>query len=148
MPDNVMEALAASTAVATLPLGILAVTFVSLTAGIAVFVLGWLLLVPMFGVAHETLLSDQDSSPRVETAAAQQASTDPVEELRNRYARGEIDDAELETRLDTLLEMEGIGVDNSDIEAVKQTLDTEQRADPTPATKRSADQREHLTENE
>ncbi|WP_436929261.1 SHOCT domain-containing protein [Halosimplex halobium] len=48
------------------------------------------------------------------------ATTDPVDELRQRYARGEIDEAEFEQRLDRLLETENVeSVGEQDRERVR-----------------------------
>ncbi|WP_459191227.1 SHOCT domain-containing protein [Halosimplex sp. J119] len=47
------------------------------------------------------------------------AATDPVDELRQRYARGDIDDVEFEERLDRLLETEDVEV-VGDVESVEE----------------------------
>ncbi|MFP8889590.1 SHOCT domain-containing protein [Natrialbaceae archaeon A-CW2] len=146
MPDSVLEALAAFTAVATLPIGLLTILYVSLTAGLTVFVIGWLLLVPLFGIGHEFLFSADDSPSERVTNASRQASSDPIEELRNRYARGEIDEAELEARLDTLLEMEAVDIDGSAVQRIKRTLETEVQADSKGTNDTAATQRERLLE--
>lgn len=47
-------------------------------------------------------------SPRGEEESAGRDATDPVEELRRRYATGEVDEDEFERRLDRLLETEDL----------------------------------------
>ncbi|ERG89507.1 MAG: putative membrane protein (DUF2078) [halophilic archaeon J07HX5] len=60
---------------------------------------------------------------------------DPLETLRNRYARGDIDEAEFERRLDALLETESktgpgpANMTNRDADRLSQTLNT--NTDPT-----------------
>jgi len=123
-------------AVATLPLGILAFMFFGTQAAVAVFVVGWLLLVPVSailagpqwaGLAGDDLeavaetqevASELDSGGRGES---DDDATDPIDELRDRYARGEIDEVELERRLDALLETERL--DPSDDESIQQAID-------------------------
>ncbi|MFC7057997.1 SHOCT domain-containing protein [Halovenus salina] len=125
-------------AVVTLPLGILTALFVSLPAAVAVFVIGWLLLTPasavLFGPPEAgPAWADDEVSDVVEqemAAAMDDAdtntSTDPVEELRERYAQGEIDEVELERRLDALLETEDVtGDDTERIKRAVENLDTE-----------------------
>lgn len=128
---GVMERLTAVVAVATLPVGILTAVFVNLTAALAVFVVGWLLLVPVFGILSdgpgttETGLSSEQAAGESGEDGHEDAARDPIEELRERYASGEIDELELERRLDALLEMEDVDPDDErGIERVKETLDT------------------------
>lgn len=132
---GVMERLTAVVAVATLPVGILTAVFVSLTAALAVFVVGWLLLVPVFGILSDgpgttetertTGLSSEQTAGESGEDGHEDAARDPIEELRERYASGEIDELELERRLDALLEMEDVDPDDErGIERVKETLDT------------------------
>lgn len=137
-------------AVVTLPLGILAAIFVNLPTALAVFVVGWLLLTPASAVlfggsanpgpAHgpfemwgddeiEELVQERmKEAMREKTGeSAEGGSTDPVEELRERYARGEIDEAELERRLDALLETEDVDADDEEsIERAMGNLDTDE----------------------
>lgn len=101
--SGVIEELIPVIAVGTLPIGILSFMFLGWTAGITVFVVGWFLLVPLFGV-----LSDRSDGERETTSKTADTATtdqrDPLETLRERYARGEIDEAEFERRLEDLLE--------------------------------------------
>jgi hypothetical protein len=124
-------------AVVTLPLGILAAIFVNLPAAAAVFVVGWLLLTPasaiLFGPptpgpswAGDEVdeLVQERMKEEMEEAIGEtdgRSSADPVEELRNRYARGEIDELELERRLDALLETEDVDPENE--ATVKRAVD-------------------------
>ncbi|WP_281194693.1 SHOCT domain-containing protein [Halorubrum sp. F4] len=75
----------------------------------ATFVFGFLVLLPVVAILGEDfpLVEPADGA---ETTAARSRSTheDPVAALRNRYATGEIDEAEFERRLDRLLETEGL----------------------------------------
>ncbi|MDY6818610.1 MAG: SHOCT domain-containing protein [Halobacteriales archaeon] len=62
-----------------------------------VFVLGFAVVLPMVGI----LTGDEN-----EPTASEATQPDPLETLRERYARGEIDEAEFERRLDRLLDTE------------------------------------------
>lgn len=62
-------------AILTLPLGLLADFLISLQMAAVVFVIGWLLLVPMIRIIGKELL--QIGEPKAE-------STDPVERLKER----------------------------------------------------------------
>lgn len=106
------EQLVALVAVATLPLAALAAIFVSGTAAAAVAVVGWLFLVPVLAILYEDgefdleTLFDRDD-------AEESARQDPLDTLRDRYARGELSDEEFEMRLERLLETEGIEIPES-----------------------------------
>jgi len=121
-------------AVVTLPLGILAALFVGLPAAIAVFVVGWLLLVPATAILFPPEMITGPGVPDDVDAVVEEEireslagsdpeadSFDPIEELRQRYARGEIDEWELERGLDALLETEGVDAD--DEAEIEQTID-------------------------
>ncbi len=98
-------------AVATLAVGILAAMFAGWQVAAAVFVVGWLLVVP---VADE--LADRAPAPDEEPATERPAddtdaeTVDPLETLRERYATGEIDEVEFERRLEDLVATEGVTV--------------------------------------
>jgi hypothetical protein len=121
-------------AVATLPVGILTALFVGLAPAVAVFVVGWLLLVPVTAILFGGEMMSGPMSGEFEErfeaemeAAITGSDTDdgtnedPVEVLRQRYARGEISDAELERGLEALLETEGL--DAEDTEDIEKTID-------------------------
>ena len=81
--------------------------FAVLGLGVAVpatFVTGYFLLIPLvwlLGDDFPLVASESDEDISESTTAEQ-----PVAELRDRYATGEIDEAEFERRLDRLLETE------------------------------------------
>jgi hypothetical protein len=137
-----LEQLTPLFAVVTLPAGILAALFFSLQAALAVFVVGWLLLVPasavLFGADGPTDPEEVerwlDVAERVDSGSpdgsraggAADPEGEPIEKLRERYAAGEIDEVELERRLDALLDTEGIDRDDeAAIEDAIGRLDTE-----------------------
>lgn len=114
---------------------LLTARFVGLVPAAAVFVVGWLLLVPvtaiLFGgeVINGPGLPDEfEEHVEAEMQAAlagegngTEPGEDPVDVLRQRYARGEISDAELERGLEALLETEG--VDSEDSDEIEKTID-------------------------
>jgi hypothetical protein len=123
-------------AVATLPIGLLTALFVGLQPALAVFIVGWLLLTPgsaiLFGVTPSGMPDEMDEliqeemKQSIQEARAEkddtETSTDPVEELRQRYARGELGDREFEEKLEAILEMESL--DPDDRTRVERTLET------------------------
>ena len=74
-------------------------------AGIIV-IMGWFFLCPLFLFWGEQLADVLVGESEQETESA----TDPLTELKGRYARGEIDDEEFERRVDRLL-----AVDDEDV---------------------------------
>lgn len=142
--NSVLSRLTPLFAVVTLPLGILAALFVGPLVAAAVFVVGWLLLTPasaiLFGppsagaggIDDEVQSLVQERMREEIRDSGEGSSNDPVEELRDRYARGEIDEAELEKRLDALLEMEDVGPeDQESLERTIDNLDTDSGGDTT-----------------
>ncbi|ELZ10877.1 hypothetical protein C479_08698 [Halovivax asiaticus JCM 14624] len=107
-----IEALIPVIAVATLPIGTLALIFLDSSIGLAIFIVGWFLLVPLLGVLSG--LSDEDfdieRGERTDDVASKRQ--DPLETLRERYARGEIDEAEFERRVDDLLDTDPTETDS------------------------------------
>lgn len=115
--DDIFEALAGIAAIVTLPIGILSAMFLSGTIAAVVFVVGWFLLVPLFGVLSEWNRSDAEELEQLVEVAEQAeqlkndrepderdtTSEDPLETLRERYARGEIDEREFEQKVDRLV---------------------------------------------
>jgi len=134
MASKFLHRLAPFFAVVTLPVGILAALFVGLPVAVAVFVVGWLLLVPATAILFPPEMVTgpgvpEDIDEMVEEEIRQSLGEsrsegerfDPIEELRQRYARGEIDEMELERGLEALLETEGVDAD--DEEQIEKTID-------------------------
>lgn len=108
------EAITGLLAVVTLPAGILAGMVFGGGAAGAVFVVGWLLLVPVSDILFDEVL-DLDA---VEVGSDEPAATTSGEDtalatLRERYAAGDIDEAEFERRLDALVETEDLTVEST-----------------------------------
>jgi len=76
----------------------------------AIFVTGFFLVLPLVALLGDDFPLVESSSEQPQPAPRQ----DPVETLRDRYARGEIDQAEFERRLDYLVETEELGFDIED----------------------------------
>ncbi|WP_227131126.1 SHOCT domain-containing protein [Halorubellus salinus] len=119
---EILESLAGVIAVGTLGLGVTSavVGYGGLTAPI--FVVGWLLLLPLAGVLSENSAA-QSFVGRLfggarRTPETQSDDEAALEELKGRYARGEIDEAEFERRTATLLE-------NESVEDVRDRVDRE-----------------------
>ena len=104
-------------------LGILSVLTFGLTSFFAVvgleflvpttFVVGFFLVVPLVALLGDSLpiVESEDGGARVERSGG--VGDDPVEQLRERYARGELTEAEFERRLERLLETEDLEVGDS-----------------------------------
>ena len=86
--------------VITLPLaGLAGLMGIELLSGIIVL-LGWFLLCPLFLFWGEEIADVVAGAPDT----GEQPQEDPIRAVQRRYARGEIDEEELERRIDTLLE--------------------------------------------
>ncbi len=101
------ESLVGLVAVGTLPAVALAGMFVGSTAAGVVAVVGWLLLVPMLAILAD---DEEFSFGEAASDSAASESSEPLDELRSRYATGELTDAEFERRLERLLETEDVDV--------------------------------------
>ena len=119
---RLIEGVVAIVAVATLPIGLLALIFLGWQWALVVFVVGWLLLVPIFGILTDVFGQEatERGRTRSENESQRSGSTtgrarsseeqldqgmpDPLTALRDRYARGEIDEEAFERRVDALLE--------------------------------------------
>jgi hypothetical protein len=134
MASKILHRLTPFFAVVTLPIGVLAALFVGLPVAIAVFVVGWLLLVPATAILFppEVVtgagvpqgvdeMIEEEIGQSLGESPSDEEQFDPVEELRGRYARGEIDEQELERGLEALLETEGVDAD--DEEQIQKTID-------------------------
>ncbi|KAA9399041.1 hypothetical protein Har1130_12610 [Haloarcula sp. CBA1130] len=85
-------------------------------------ILGWFILAPLVALLGSKLPmieppetdSDLDES---ETTTAPESTVDPVDHLRERYARGELTDSEFEQRLDRLLETESLSANNEPVDS-------------------------------
>jgi len=99
----------------TLPFGLLTALFVGAAPAAAVFIVGWFLLTPVLFVFAEeigSLLPDRGTDDESADQSADQ-SADPLEQLKTRYARGEIDDAEFERRVERLVGVDGLDADGA-----------------------------------
>ncbi|AGB37812.1 SHOCT domain-containing protein [Natronococcus occultus] len=83
------------------------------TVGVLIAIVGWFLLVPLFLFWGEEIadlvLEERTPEPASETVPSSTSESDgALEELKRRYAAGEIDDDEFERRLERL-----VGVDDA-----------------------------------
>jgi uncharacterized membrane protein len=89
-------------------------------------ILGWFILAPLVALLGSELPmieSPEDESETDETAvpAPAESPVDPVDHLRERYARGELTDSEFERRLDRLLETESLLANSGTEKEVRET---------------------------
>lgn len=116
------EALTAVVALAVLPAGILTGLFAGLLAGLGVVAVGYLFVLPATAVvlyAMGAFAADPDDWEDGEPPVAESAQDagaegtrngDPLADLRERYARGELGDAEFERKLERLIATEDVDV--------------------------------------
>ncbi|TYL38047.1 hypothetical protein CV102_12625 [Natronococcus pandeyae] len=127
-------------------IGVVTVVLVSL-AGIvglealsgAIAVVGFLLLVPLFLFWGEEIADLVFEEPAETTSITAEQEDDAIEELKRRYAAGEIDDDEFERRLDRLVGVEGVLEDAF-------TSDSPSGDVPSPARSSDAESREREPE--
>ena len=93
----------AITALLLLGLGLTAAIIGIETFTALIFVVGFAVVVPLV-----YLLSDTDDEAEGAPSSAPDVEDDPIEDLRRRYATGELSDAEFERKLDRLLETEDL----------------------------------------
>ncbi|NGM67651.1 SHOCT domain-containing protein [Natronolimnobius sp. AArcel1] len=112
MEERVWDTLIATVAVLTLPLGLLAGIFVSFQTALVVFIVGWLLLLPLLAISREFVVESSDDPNRGSHESAD-TSLGALETLKKRYAEGEIDEHEFERKVDTLVGTEDIEMDRT-----------------------------------
>jgi len=96
-------------AVATVPLAAVALLVGGPVAAGAVVAFGWLLAVPLVALLASSMgLLRRDDGDGPGMAGAGDDEVDPLEALKERYARGEIDEEEFERRLSTLVELDDV----------------------------------------
>jgi hypothetical protein len=138
MTSRLGEAVIALIMVATVPIAALTGLFLGLRVALAVLLVGWFFFLPAAGLVYGMtggLRISTEADNRVEAEMKQAIqerharsgpTVDPIQELRQRYARGEIDDLELEQKLDAILEMESLDPDDrTGIERTLETLETD-----------------------
>ncbi len=157
MSESLGEKLTSSAAVLTLGLGLTAL-FLDVEQWYLIFVVGWLLVVPLLSILFEgrsdsvgdrvveeversvveeveRSLGGSSGSNRADGSGAGPAvpadREDVLDLLRERYARGELDDAEFERKVQRLLETESLA-DAEDLFGADATDE-----DREPATERS-----------
>lgn len=110
--ESILETLPAVFAVGTLGIGMLAAVLGAGELVPVVFVVGWFILTPLSAILGETKLVQEWLGGRHATASSHDDSVGDdeaaLEELKRRYARGEIDEAEFERRTAMLLENDSI----------------------------------------
>ncbi|KAA9405304.1 MULTISPECIES: SHOCT domain-containing protein [unclassified Haloarcula] len=111
---------------------------IAMLAGVAGFggpiasmsiILGWFILAPLVALLGSKLPmiespAAEPDSDETEMTTASEPTVDPVDQLRERYARGELTDSEFERRLDRLLETEALSA-NSEAENTAGETDRE-----------------------
>ncbi|MGB9954523.1 SHOCT domain-containing protein [Haloarcula marismortui] len=95
----------------------------------ASIILGWFILAPLVGLLGSKLpmVEPPEGEPETDdgdTTIPSESAVDPVDQLRERYARGELTDSEFERRLDRLLETEPLSA-NSGTENKARETDSE-----------------------
>lgn len=133
MVQNLVEGAGILTAIVTLPLGVLTAMFVGTVPAAVVFVIGWFLLTPLLVVGGNEIWPLLRARLATEEETATDAE-DPLEELKGRYARGEIDDAEFERRVERLVELDV--VDARHVDAAAEPARTAESPDQTDETER------------
>jgi len=113
MDQRLLGGVAATVAVLTLPLGLLSGLFFGFEAAAVVFVVGWFLLTPLIPIVGNEVAPPLARRLRDGNEGGE-GETDPLAELKSRYARGEIGDAEFERRAERLLEVNDLDSSTGD----------------------------------
>jgi len=79
----------------------------------ALSILGFFLLLPLIALLGSDFPLVAESDGETDTVSGPAVEDDPVELLRERYARGELSKEEFESRLDHLLETESLSAEQS-----------------------------------
>ncbi|NLV07634.1 hypothetical protein GOC83_15985 [Haloarcula rubripromontorii] len=89
-------------------------------------ILGWVILAPLVALLGSKLPmiespADETAQDEADAPNATEPTVDPVDHLRERYARGELTDSEFERRLDRLLETESLSANSGTENEVRKT---------------------------
>jgi uncharacterized membrane protein len=89
-------------------------------------ILGWFILAPLVALLGSELPMVESPEREAETAETDapipsEPAVDPVDQLRERYARGELTDSEFERRLDRLLETESLSANDGSENQTRET---------------------------
>jgi len=138
MAQSIADRLEDAAAILTLGLGVIA-----LVLGVdywwLVFVVGWLLVVPLIDVFSGTddeVDWDQRADREVDDGATVGDREDALDLLRERYARGELDDEAFERKVERLLETESLDDAETLLADAREARDERANADREPATER------------
>ncbi|QRV14586.1 SHOCT domain-containing protein [Haloterrigena salifodinae] len=99
-------------------------------------IVGWFVLTPilLFWGDEVALLLEDDGPTDATRTGEPAADSDPLEELKRRYAAGEIDDSEFERRLERLVAVDELPDDAIGASAPTETTADEPMADAAPVS--------------
>ncbi|EMA28877.1 SHOCT domain-containing protein [Haloarcula japonica] len=89
-------------------------------------ILGWFILAPLVALLGSELPmieppEGESEMDGTDATTAAEPTVDPVNQLRERYARGELTDSEFERRLDRLLETESLSANSGTENELRET---------------------------
>ncbi|GCF13314.1 hypothetical protein Harman_12490 [Haloarcula mannanilytica] len=89
-------------------------------------ILGWFILAPLVALLGSELPmvespEDESETDGTDATVPSEQGVDPVDQLRERYARGELTDSEFERRLDRLLETESLSANDGSEDRTRET---------------------------